>query len=59
MAVNCLKHSKSRLKNNFLFNKKEVKTGIFIKFRQKMLTTPESQRLILKAPMAERTDLKE
>jgi hypothetical protein len=55
MAVNCLKHSKSGLKNNFSFNKKEVKTGIFTNFSQKILTTPEGRSLILKAPMAERT----
>jgi len=34
---------------------KEVKIEIFVNFSQKILTTPESQRLILKAPMAERT----
>jgi hypothetical protein len=55
MAVNSLKHSKSRLKNNFLFNKEEVKIEIFVNFSQKILTTPECPNLILKALMAERT----
>jgi hypothetical protein len=55
MAVNSLKHPKTQGKNNFSFNKKEVKTGIFINFSQKILTTPECSSLILKALMAERT----